>query len=280
MTQEKAREYFSAYREGTLEPGLRASLEHALQADATLQSEYDAFAGTMDALLALKAEKIAAPSYLNDRITARLEPARAPKEPFWAAWLRPATGTGVPRLAWAGVAAVVLLAAVVGLQGLHVEGASQGGVVSTASEGVSWRYESGQLFADFVSGADQTVTTTPEGGSPESIPVLSGQKLQLTLDNPASVAKRFEVKFGSGPSTTIVLPGSRTTARKAGEGTIGALATALADTYHVAVVLKTDSIGDTVRWTFDKTDAKAAAQQAIEGKANATLVKNDVIQID
>ena len=68
MTNDKAREFFSAYHEGTLEPGLCASLERRLEGDASLQAEYAAFAETVESLNSMRFESVEIPAYLGDRI--------------------------------------------------------------------------------------------------------------------------------------------------------------------------------------------------------------------
>ena len=50
MNHDKAREFFSAYYEGTLESGLRQQLEARFRADAHLKADYAAFVETIEAL--------------------------------------------------------------------------------------------------------------------------------------------------------------------------------------------------------------------------------------
>src|SRR5581483_925490 len=73
MNQEKAREFFSAYFEGVLEPGLKQSFEARLAADAMLQADYAAFSETMGELRTMPEEEIEAPIFLSDRVATRLD---------------------------------------------------------------------------------------------------------------------------------------------------------------------------------------------------------------
>src|SRR5947209_1700267 len=73
MNLAKARDYFSAYYEGSLERGLKQAFETRLAEDAQLQAEFAAFEKTMKGLEAFGAVEIEPPADLHERITARLD---------------------------------------------------------------------------------------------------------------------------------------------------------------------------------------------------------------
>ena len=73
MNSNKAREYFSAYLEGSLDAGLRQSFERKLATDATVQAEYRAFVSVVEKLNALKDETIDVPYDLHETISSRLD---------------------------------------------------------------------------------------------------------------------------------------------------------------------------------------------------------------
>ncbi|HTQ08499.1 MAG TPA: hypothetical protein VMI31_00360, partial [Fimbriimonadaceae bacterium] len=92
MTNEKAREFFSAYHEGTLEPGFRVSFEQKLKSDYAVRHEFESFVRAMEKLDALRDEEIEIPADLHDRITARLDrhlyERRKSATPSWSVWIR------------------------------------------------------------------------------------------------------------------------------------------------------------------------------------------------
>src|SRR5437016_300995 len=73
MNLAKAKDYFSAYYEGSLDRGLQQSFEARLKEDAQLQAEYRAFERTMQDLGAMGKIEIEPPEDLHDKIAARLD---------------------------------------------------------------------------------------------------------------------------------------------------------------------------------------------------------------
>lgn len=278
MTQDKAREYFSAYHEGTLEAGLRASFERKLLAEPLLQEEYDAFVTTVMALQGLRSEPIEVPSYLSVRIDDRLDAARAASTaPFWSSWFAPRT-TG-PRFVWAtGLAAVALVAAV-GLRGMNTPGVQTSGVVSGSTESVIWTQGDAGVTVTFAGGAARRVAIDAEGGEIQNVAVAAGQPLELTLSNPNRLARRFKVLMNDDLLATVAVPGSRPAPRQAGQGTVTEFASALADAYRVPVIVKSVGAGATVRWNFQSADARTAAEQGLDGQGNAVMMEGNVLQI-
>jgi len=283
MTHDKAREYFSAYHEGTLEPGLRASLERKLAGDVSLRAEYEAFSETVGALDALKFESIESPSYLSDRIAARLEPAReTAAAPFWASWFgkRQPTSQANPRFVWAmGLAACVLLASI-GLQGMQSADALHASILSGAGSGnVEWKKSDAGVTATFKGGPARELSVVAEGGQPQAYRLVSQQELVLALTNPNGKAHRFTVLSDKDVVATVVLPGDRPVGKKAGSGTMEEFATALADSYRVPVVVKGTPAGGTMKWSFEDLDARKAAEEGLNGQGSATMMDGNVLQI-
>ena len=279
MTQDKAREFFSAYHEGTLEPGLRLTLERRLATNLALNAEYEAFVETVGALDEMRLEAIVAPIYLNDRIASRLEGARevSAARPFWADLFAPRVGA--PRLAWAAGVAGLLLVSAFGLRGLGVGGAGTASLAPVGGGAVRWSLEENGITARFDAGTSRRIAVLPEGGDLKNYSVKAGQRFELSLSNPNAAARRFKISVGDALLATVALPGSRTVARKAGSGTVTEFASALADAYRVPVVVKGVAIGSTLRWTFDSTDARAAADAALSDHGSATLMDDNVLQI-
>lgn len=281
MTHDKAREYFSAFQEGTLEPGLRSSLERKLSGDAALRSEYEAFVATVAALDALRFEAVETPSYLSDRIASRIDSARVAPAPFWASWFapRPAQASGSPRFVWATGLAACLLVGSIFLRGMRTENTSPADMTGGAgSDAVSWTADGQNLVAHFSGGSARKITVTPIGGTAQDFSVANHQPLEVTLSNPNTSARRFVVKTDDGVLGTVAVPGSRL-ARRTGSGSLDELASALADTYHLPVVVKGAVNGATYRWNLEGTDARAAAEKSLSGQGSASMMDGNILQI-
>ena len=283
MTQDKAREYFSAYHEGALEPGLASSLERKLQSDADLRLEYEAFAATIVALDALRSEAIEIPLYLSDRIATRLENVRdVSVQPFWATWFRPrASAYGPNRFVWVTGLAACLLLASIGLRGMQTTNTIDATVGNgSAPESLHLTQTSAGFVLTVPGGTSRTLSVAPQGGDVKDFNLAARQGLELTLSNPNRLARRFTVSAGSEVLATVVLPGDHTVARKAGSGTVTEFASALADAYRVPVVVKSGATTSTLRWTFENGDAYTAAGQGLNGgQGSVTKMDNDVLQI-
>ena len=278
MTPDKAREYFSAYREGALEPGLAASLERKLQGEPALREEYESFAQTLDSLDALRFEEIEVPFYLNDRISSRIDGALGAKPaPFWAGWFAPRGGA--PRFGYALGLAAALLVASIGLRGMQSSGTSDASIAPLNNEPVRWSKSDDGVLAAFQGGAARKVVVAPEGGEPKDYAVAAHQPFELTLANANPSARRFKVTQDDELVATVAVPGARPTTRRAGSGTVSELASALADAYRIPVVVKGLVPGTTVAWKFDSVDARTAAEASLDGQGSAMLMAGSVLVI-
>lgn len=278
MTNDKAREYFSAHHEGTLEPGLTASLERRLREDAGLQAEFAAFVETVGSLEALRAEAVPIPDFLGARIASRLDPALDVQPvSFWATLLQPFRAA--PQMGWALGVAGVLLVAAVGLRGLRVEDARTANVLPGGGDAERWTESHGAVSVEVPGGKARTTVVTPEGGEAQVYAIAEGQRFDLTLENPNSTAHRFVVDSGDGTNDLVALPGTRPAGRHAGSGSLRDFAAALADAYRVPVVVRGLALDETVRWGFDGLDAQVAAERALSGKGHATLMPSNVLQL-
>src|SRR5438270_5999926 len=127
MNLAKAKDYFSAYYEGSLDRGLRQSFEARLNEDAQLQAEYRAFERTMRDLGAMGQIEIEPPEDLHDKIAARLDYA------LWEQKRQKAPLMGVPW--WKGLAMGLAVAAGVlaAFFGVHSYQVNAAGVIPTPS---------------------------------------------------------------------------------------------------------------------------------------------------
>ena len=285
MNQDKAREFFSAYYEGTLERGLRQTLDQRLHADAQLLAEYRAFERTMEHLDQLKFEEIEVPAYLSDRIATRIEEVRASEKP------RNPLTLWLPRIAVCGLAAAALLFAAVNLL------PHQGGSESVASFGptsgpqpvVAWPSETVSVEAaghaatvHYQSATARSVRVLDGSGSDlEKFEVSAGQSLKTVLNNPNPEAALFEIRVSnSGPDEFIAVPGAKSGTTTTQSGTISDFVKALATRYSVPVILNARDLGKTTSWNFDAPDAKSAAEKSLDtSNYDVTLTASGVLSI-
>ncbi|HWD41938.1 MAG TPA: hypothetical protein VG944_24065, partial [Fimbriimonas sp.] len=220
MTQEKAREFFSAYYEGSLERGLKQTFEQRLQVDAQIQGEYRAFCRTMDELDLLQYEEIEVPSYLSDRIATRLEAAqesRRAKSP-WTIFL--------PRFAFGGIAAVAIIGGV--MSWFSNSRASQAGYIPTVGNGAAHPpLETISVATDgtikYTSATARTVQVLDDKGAVlRTFSLNANQELSTRLTNPNQAsAALFEVRVSDqGPDERIAIPGNHATRPAKTQGTI------------------------------------------------------------
>jgi len=260
MTQEKAREYFSAYYEGTLEPGLRQAFEHRLSSDLTLNADYAAFTETMEELDLLPHEEIEIPMFLNDRIAARLEPERARKRdrvPVWTVWLR--------GLAFGSLATAALAFAVISVNN-HDNVAKASFVDAGAGDRVSFSSRGTNLVMDYHPSAERTVVVS-SGINGKELKRFSADSSAPSqpFDNPQPGTALFQVQvLGQTGSTLVAVPGTESHAAVSGDGTMSEFAVALAERFRTSVIVRISDPTDHVAWKFEGTDVRRAADSALK----------------
>jgi hypothetical protein len=287
MNQEKAREFFSGYYEGTLENGLRQTLEQRLRTDGQLQAEYKAFERTMDQLDLLKFEEIEVPSYLSDRIATRIEQAQANekrKNPLML-W--------VPRFA-GGLAAAALVFGVVNIfvasHGPATSGIGiSGGPAVTAppvtqnwpSETISVSPAGRTVDIHYLSFTARSVVVLDDANRSTTYKVAANQPLKVSLANPNPGAALFEVKVSdNGPDEFIAVPGRNPEIPAADNGTVSDFVKVLADKYNVPLILRAQDPGKTISWNLDANNAQSAAQKSLEGENfDVSLTETKVVTI-
>lgn len=259
MNQEKAREFFSAYYEDTLEPGLRQTLEQRLRADESLRSEYAAFEETMNDLGALKLEEIEIPSFLSDRIATRLEAVQEKARPAsWTLWVR--------NLGFAGLAAAAIFGAVISLRPASGPGIASP-LPSAGTDQLELKANGREVAVSYRSSGTKEITVrhAVTGKVLEQVK-LNGQRLENNLQNsnPTPTTFRIDVN-GEKPPTFVAVPGTKSNGLRTGQGSLRNLAEALADTYRAPVTFSVANPERVVTWNFDKvTDPREAAAHALE----------------
>jgi hypothetical protein len=273
MNLNKAREYFSAYQEGTLDKGLSQTFERALREDAQLQAEYRAFEKTMAELSQLGQKEIEPPADLHEIISARLDR---------QIWENKQTHRGGMRqwlkLTLAGGLATAVLAVA-----LILPGRSAGSDKNVTEAGISNPISSkkAELFKPIENGVamsylpttTQTVVITDAAGVELDQPITLTPDNQLKdkpLQNKGEGATLICVKIGSEDAIWVALPGSKRNEMTDGTGSVKQFVQALADAYGTAVVLKSKQPDREISWKSG-TDLMSTANSLTESKLKPEL---------
>jgi hypothetical protein len=291
MNGEKAREYFSSYREGSLEGGLRQTFEHKLKTDRQIKAEYDAFVLAIDDLDLVKYEEIPIPVYLNARIHDRLDEARKPAKQERGLIFY------LPRFGIAAAAAVAIIFAANNIfhpSQSNFSGPSQAGLIpggsSEPAPSTTWPSESigvepgvRSVQVHYSSANDRTVTVKDGTGTVLQNYVLkAGEPLKAELKNSNTEGAVFEVTVSDGgPDEFIAVPGS-TQVTQIGQqsGTVLEFEKALADRYGKPVIFAGKDTSVALSWNLVQDNANAASDQVLEGtKLVGTITNNDVLSI-
>jgi hypothetical protein len=264
MTNEKAREFFSAYQEGALEPGLQQALQQKLRTDRELAADYAAFEETMRELDAMKFEEIDVPMSLSSKIATRIDTIsdrRTAKAPVWASWLR--------GIAMGGVAAAAIFFVGASLMNARSNVPVAAGDFSSSMEldkdHLNFASRGGRVILQYTPTGAKTVIVSSglTGREIQRFP-LDGNHLESALENNLPDTALFDVQvLGEAQQATIALPGSTVSHEKSGSGDIKKFAMALAGFYRVPVVLEVSALAKPVSWQFTGTDARSAATAAV-----------------
>src|SRR5688572_18563817 len=161
MSHDKAREYFSAYYEGTLERGLKETFERALSTDAQVQAEYRAFERLMGSLDVMKTEAPEPEFDLHEAIARRLdkhiyEETRKAKHPIFAWWKSAALG---------GLATVALVATILQLRTNQTGPGTAHLVPIVASERFELKSANGSFNLHYSTSGEKTILVRAADGS-------------------------------------------------------------------------------------------------------------------
>lgn len=264
MNVAKARDYFSAYYEGSLERGLRQSFETRLKEDAQLQAEYRAFERTMLDLDAMGRVEIEPPADLHEKIAARLDR---------AIWEQKKDKTPVLGMTWwkgvvmgFAVAAGVLVA-FVGIKGYR---ANTAGILplSTLEQFTLTAQNSRSVILTYPKVSHRVISIRDETkGQVIDTEDLKNQGIESKpLENVGDSAQLLSIEVDSpnGSMTYVALPGGVLDSRNAGQGTVKDLALAIAGHYGKPVKLQPkDDADKVVAWDFTTVDPLEATSNAV-----------------
>lgn len=278
MTTDKARGYFSAYFEGSLDEGLRESFEQALEIDQELKEEYVLFSTTIEDLNSLSEEQIVIPADLHDRIASRMQDVYrsnpVQKAPTLTLW------TNRKALTIAAVAATLIIGGV-----LSINNRSEQGTASVTPSGlptpvaveppsVTLEGDQSQATVKVVLHKQGTIVLRQEGENGLITESMSpDQTFQHTFtvgsDNPTTV----QVEIDGAVYATVILPGAVALQVLEGEGNVNTFARSLAGFYRVPVLLEGKANSEQFKWSFDNVTAKQAAALAL---GTSMTIKQDV----
>jgi hypothetical protein len=262
MNREKAKDFFSAYHDGSIEPGLKQSLEQQLRSEPDLRDEYRAFEGTMRELNELRFEKIEIPFDLEETIAARLDrnqfERRRSLPPAWSLWVR--------NLALTGVAAAIVFGALTVMATDNQPDSIAAGIVAppAADKLRVAQIEHGVELTYTASDRRTLVVRSGIDGDELGRFEIVRQSLKSPLENPHPVATLMSIRIDGEESAMLVaLPGSLPEPEISGEGTVADFARSLAGFYRVPVVVEVADPTMPATWTFASTDAQEAAAQVL-----------------
>lgn len=268
MNLDKAREYFSAHYEGSLEPGLRQAFEARLRGDSTLQADYAAFVETMEELRTLPYEEIEIPIFLSDRIATRLEEERFRKQkatPAWTLWLK--------GLGFSGLAALALFGAV---RSLRTSGVlEEGGLTPGNPQGDQMMFSANgpTVSMTYRPNTEHTlvVSAGTNGRELERFTVDASSPVHPFVNKLAGTALFQLQVLGAADSSLLAIPGSGPSPAASGSGTIKDFAVAVAGRYHTAVLLRVTDIDKHLSsWKLESKDHPV--QSATDALANEHYV--------
>ncbi len=261
MNVNKAREYFSAHYEGSLDRGLKQSFEHALNQDAQLQAEYKAFQRTMTELDGLSAITVEPPEDLHERISARLD------RVAWEA--KQAKPTGIRawwRLAVLGTAATAVLALAF-LQSSAPTGPktiASGMVVPTVSpDAFDFTPISGGVSLNVPTGKGTVVFLDQTGKELERRNLETDGILNKVLGNSGQDAHLVGIQLDTKPALWLAIPGKGQKQFDAGTGTLKEFAVAVSKGFGIPVIVSCDNSEAQVTWE-EQAEVMSLASKAVE----------------
>ncbi len=244
MNAQKTRDYFSAYYEGALEPGLKQSFERALQSDAQLSAEYAAFAEAIQGLEAMREIEIDLPMDLHEKISARLDrhiyetkqqaPARG-----WLWWRNAAIG---------GLVTTGLAMTAIGIF-MRGDGGQAAALPTSSQASFKIDYDGMEpVVSDQGSGSRTVTVRSAETNQVLREFTLKGDQLKSKLSNPNPTAFIFRVERSDGRKALVAVPGHDRLTTLAGKGSAFELAKALADHYRLPVEIDESIDANTLSW--------------------------------
>lgn len=279
MNAQKAREFFSAYHDGTLDRALRQSFERRLKADAELEAEYREFEAVMRRLDALKNVSVDVPADLHERISAKLD------KHIYESKRKATSGLGAwwKSLVLGGAACAFLVVAILAVNSFGDERVSTAGTPVVTQPPVLVE-ENGSLRLQFElpKRAQQTTLVVRDAisGSVLSETVLApGAELDRPITNGGDDPALMSLEFGDGNKILVAVPGRRQAPETSGTGALTDYALALASRFKVFVRIDAINPAEKATWTFDGTDPMATKATSGDQIVSLSRVRGSLYKI-
>lgn len=264
MNLDKAREYYSDYFEGSLEPGLRDQFERELSENADVKEDYAGFVQAMNAFADLREDEVEVPFDLHDRILARVDlniwEKERSKPKGLGAWWR--------TLALGGVAALGIIGTLYTIVNKSGGTASSASIVSGGSASLNPVFlANGQQLTLQLNAAKGVVLKVllQETGAELSKVVFDRPQVDAPIRFTGAGGKLVKIVLSNGDrvsETLIAVPGDSAT-KAATNATVGQFAIAMASYYKVPVQVPQDKVNETVTYELSGTSAKDAPKSTI-----------------
>lgn len=275
MNVTKAREHYSAYYEGTLDPGLKQALERAISTDPAIASDYQEFKATVELLRASADVPIIVPDTLHDQIQQRID-----KHVYDQKQRTPVSPLSQWRTAFFGGVAVVAI----GLSSLAVinqndSKEAQANLVpfgNASSPKTDFHYVNGnvELSVETPKAAKVTILNLVTGKVVEELETEG--RLDSPLNNVGDSAVVLEIMVDKGNRTeTIVLPGKLAGEAKKGTGTVLECAMATADAFRTPIILRANTLDTRVDWDFSDVTSTQDLPKALSDLGLTASVRED-----
>jgi hypothetical protein len=263
MNLSKARDFYSAYYEGTLDGGLKQAFERALEQDDQISSEYGQFTRIMQELGTVAAP-VEVPADLHLKIRERVDAgiaesqAKSRKANWFFAW-KPIAYGAVATAAFIGVVSSISNRN----EGTLATASLTPAVAETAP---TLALVDGELRLQFSSMSPNMLTVT-EAGSGRVL--LNKSTLGVRIDSPIKNVSSDPVLLSIGFATGFdnfyaAIPGTSSVLNQTGSGTVLDLMKAVSGMYGVQVVTSAIDVSKAVDWDLESSDAMTSIQEELK----------------
>lgn len=269
MNAQKAREYFSSYYEGTLERGLRETLERKLRTDPGIQADYESFVRTMNAIGRMRETLAEPPADLHETIMARLdrkiwETRRQPVR-NWLGWWKPALAGGLACLAIVATVHQIGRPADTAQASIGPVANANSVVTTKPTESITAQInESGGVTFAYTTASERRVVIRSEDGRIRSDATVNASTLRYHLNNEHAATEVVSIEVDeTGPVALIALPGTSMELNGEGSGNLRDLIRASAGFFRTPIVLAASDASLPVSWNFTSQDPVAELTRAL-----------------
>lgn len=275
MNGDKARDLFSEYREGTLSPSLRASLEQSLNTNSALNAEYEAYNNVVESLESDRIHTVIPPFDLHNRIMTRVdkqiyETSRTVKSSWFSGWRLALLG---------GVACLAVVGTFTSINSKNSNSPAASGIgsVQLSQPGLDIKLINGNVR--LTHGVSSAIVVVKDDLTGDLIGRfdLQGKSLDSPLTNEKMNSVLVSIRSDI-QEAFVALPGSLRKTETEGRGTMKQLALALSDLTGQAVQLDSKDLTNLLAWHLDDQDVSHS--KAVVGSFNIEIRKGLIYLTD